>query len=126
MIYLIDLINIKNSHFVTDSDFDETSFIGSVSVNYYRVSSFVSIGPVVWSYGRETPWKSILLKSIWNQFGNLVFSITSSYDRIWSWNFFHRVQNILKYLYGYMGLTNFVPGSERAFWALVCFVRSSI
>ena len=37
----------KIAIFVTDSDFDETSFIGSVKVNYNNVSRFVVIGLVV-------------------------------------------------------------------------------
>ena len=44
---LIYLINVEIAILATVSDFDETSFIGSVTVNYYRISSFVSIGLVV-------------------------------------------------------------------------------
>ena len=61
-------MNIKIAIFVTDSDFDETCFIGSVSVNYYKVSSFVSIGPVVDRTDAkrlEINFIKINLKSIW-------------------------------------------------------------
>ena len=121
MIYLIDLIILKIAIFVTDSDFDETSFIGSVTVNYNNVSSFIAIGLVVWSYGLETPRNLRILKSMWNF---CFFGITSSYDRIWSRNFFHRVQNILKHLFGYIVLTNSTPEAERAFWANYRLARS--
>ena len=53
--FLIYLINIKLAILVTNSDFDETSFIGSVTVNYSSVSSFVAIGLVVRSYGLKMP-----------------------------------------------------------------------
>ena len=44
----------KIANFWTVSELDEISFIGSVIVSYYRISIFVSIGIIVWSWQLET------------------------------------------------------------------------
>ena len=93
-----DNVNYRNCRFnrrikiairATVSEFDETSYIGSVMLFYYRISSFVIFGIIVWPYDFKT-WQVYSSELNLNSRFKL---ISSPYDRISTRGLFHRVRN---------------------------------
>ena len=79
---------VKLVNFRTVSELNETSSIGSVIVSYYRISIFVSIGAIVWSWQLETH-RFIFNLNLTSE--NSHFSKSLGFRR----NQFHRIRNVI-------------------------------